>query len=87
MDKFIETNKEKLLNIYEENVKSQGNGILFIDFSESENLKVDCSFVPNNMIETFCSKQKYIDFNKVKNNISDDVVFFIFDKKNLFLIK
>ena len=86
MDKFIENNQESLIKIYNENIKIQGNGILFIDYTESENLKVDCSFVPEKMIQEYCNKNKYLNYSIFENN-NEKIIFLIFDKKNIFLIK
>jgi hypothetical protein len=86
MDKFIENNQKSLLKIYNENIKNQGNGILFIDYTQSKELKVDCSFVPENMIQEYCNKNEYLNYSIFENN-TEKIVFLIFDKIKIFLIK
>lgn len=86
MEKFLENNKDNLLKIYQENIKSQGEGILFIDYTQSDNGNVDCSFVPTNKIENFCSKNKYLNYLIVKEAIFKKAPFIIFNKDNIYFL-
>ena len=86
MEKFLENHKEDLLKIYKENIKSLGEGILFIDYTQSEKGNVDCSYVPINKIEDFCFKNKYLDYKIVTQAISKKAPFIIFNHENIYFI-
>lgn len=63
MKEFVEKNKENLKKIYDEHYQ-QGNGLLFIDYTNPENINV--IFMPEDELEKFCEQYKIIEFSKAQ---------------------
>jgi hypothetical protein len=61
MKKFVENNKEKLRNIYNENYEINGDGLLFINYNDQQ-----VFFIPEDLLENFCKNNKIIEFSQAQ---------------------
>ena len=86
ISKFIQTNMEKLTEIYEEGIDAFGSGCMLFLCSE-ENNKMDVQFMNDEMMCEILQKESVMN---LKNNIVEDKkLFFIqdLDLNSVFLIQ
>lgn len=71
--KFIETNKTNLINIYLQHYKTDGAGILLINFPEVElKSNVDVSYINNKILDADILEK----INERKINNDDNIIYF-----------
>jgi len=71
--KFIETNKTNLINIYLQHYKTDGLGILLINFPEVElKSNVDVSYINNKILDADIIEK----INECKIHNDDNIIYF-----------
>jgi len=74
--KFIETNRNKLIKIYLEHSKTDGYGIMVINFSEVElKSNANVSYIPMEILDADISEK--INERKINNNDDNIIYFFL----------
>ena len=83
IDKFIQFNKNKLIEIYNEGLNMHNSGLLYFECDEDNN-NVDVFFLnPDTIIEMISQES----WEQLKINAEDKKIFFVRESDRIFIVK
>lgn len=83
IDKFIKFNQDKLLEIYDENIKIHNTGLLYFQCDKIKN-NVDVMFLYVDKIIEMMGEQSW---EMLKNDAGDKKIFLIKESSNMYILK
>jgi hypothetical protein len=83
IDKFIKFNHDKLLEIYDENIKIYNTGLLYFQCDKIKN-NVDVMFLYIDKIIEMMGKESW---EMLKNDAGDKKIFLIKESSNMYILK